>query len=128
MASPQSGIFVEASTQHHFLEYSVELGDSREELCRGVGEALSSVSDMAGRAQPNLVIAFGPALWNVLSPGDAPDGLRPFEPVRGADGYGIPSTQRDILIWVHGTKLDDNLDRALEVHRSLVSVARPKLD
>ena len=128
MASPQTGIFVEASTQHHFLEYSVGPDDNKEVLRRSVAEALFGARDGASGTRTNLVIAFGPALWNVLSPGDAPDGLRPFEPVRGAGGYGIPSTQRDILIWVHGTKLDDNLDRALEVHRHLVSVARLKLD
>ncbi len=128
MASPQTGIFVEASTQHQFLEYSVEPGDSREELCRAVAEALPGVGDPAGGAQPDLVIAFGPALWNVLAPGDAPGGFGPFEPVRGAEGYGIPSTQRDILIWIHGTRLDDSFDRALEVHRHLASVARLELD
>lgn len=128
MASPQSGIFVEASTQHHFLEYSVGPDDNKEELRRAVAEALSGVSDLAGGAQSNLVIAFGPALWNVLAPGDAPDGLRPFEPIRGPGEYGVPSTQRAILIWVHGSKLDVNLDRALEVHRHLVSVARLELD
>ena len=121
MGTPQSGIFVEGASFHHFLEYDVTA--SRQDAAA----AVRAVLDVAAGSKVNVVIAFGPALWGSLCPGAGPDALRPFSPIDGK-GRAAPANQRDLFVWVHGDHHDDVLDTALDVHRALAAVGTLALD
>ena len=55
----------------------------------------------------NLVAGFRPELWATVAPGSAPAGLTGFnEPIVGADGYTLPATQHDVVVWLTGAAYD----------------------
>ncbi|HMF83399.1 MAG TPA: Dyp-type peroxidase domain-containing protein [Acidimicrobiia bacterium] len=60
----------------------------------------------------NLVVGFGPTLWEWLAPGAAPVGFHTFRTIEGLDGKPAPATQHDLWVWVHGTGPDLALDAA----------------
>ena len=125
MATPQTGIFKEPSSHHHFLEYAIDK-DAKPEF---VVQALRATTGEASKGGGiDVVIAFGAALWNQIAPDEMPDGLRAFETIQGAHGSTAPATQRDLWFWIHGGGIDDNLDRAFGIDRKLASLARLELD
>jgi len=51
----------------------------------------------------NLVVGFRPELWAGHAPSAAPDGVTGFaEPVVGPDGFTMPATQHDLVLWLGG--------------------------
>jgi hypothetical protein len=49
----------------------------------------------------NLVAGFRPELWSEAAPDDAPAGVEGFnEDVIGIDGFVMPATQRDAVLWL----------------------------
>ena len=121
MGTPQSGIFVEGGSFHHFLEYDVSVSP------KDATAAVQAAIGVAAGAKVNVVIAFGPVLWDSLCSGEIPAQLRPFPPIDG-DGYTAPATQRDVFVWVHGDRHDDVLDTALDADRALSGAGALQLD
>ena len=115
MTTPQPGIFIEASQHHHYLEYTVAPGGDAQGLIKAIDELSAFGAGSAPDQAANMVAAFGPELWARLSPAAVPEGLRPFEAIKGTDGHTAPATQRDIFVWIHGDRLDDVFDTALTV-------------
>ncbi len=128
MTSPQAGIFIEGTAYHHYLEYSINPGANPEAIGQAVTLARSDAGAGFEGPRANVVIAFGAKLWSELAPGSVPEGLCSFEPAAGIDRTGVPSTQRDVFFWIHGPRTDDNLDRALEIHRRFRGLTRLGLD
>ncbi len=122
MTKPQEGIFQENSTKFYSLEYSLDLSCSLSTLKAAIS---SSLSDTAG---VNIVIAFGKQAWDKLQPDWQPEDLIDFETLEGVDGYSIPSTQRDLLFWIHSENHDDNFDCVLKIQQALAHVAKLQLD
>ena len=61
----------------------------------------------------NLVAGFRPELWRAVFPADAPIGLEGFNSdVVGSDGYVIPATQHDAVLWLSGSAYDVIFDTA----------------
>lgn len=55
----------------------------------------------------NLVAGFRPELWAEVAPDAAAPGLTGFnEPIVNADGYRLPATQHDAVVWVSGASYD----------------------
>ena len=55
----------------------------------------------------NLVAGFRPELWATVAPDAAPPGVTGFNaPLIGADGYTLPATQHDVVIWLTGASYD----------------------
>ena len=117
MPTPQSGIFVEGTRFHHYLEYEVK-GDFS-------ASSIGEIIEAAGNAE--AVVAFGNDLWRKLSP-SAPEALRDFEAIDGGADLKSPATQHDLLLWFHAADHDDVLDAALSAQRVLDGTARLKLD
>jgi putative iron-dependent peroxidase len=73
----------------------------------------------------NLVVGFRPELWRAGSPGDLPRGIHGFdEEVRGPDGFVMPATQHDAVLWLSGGTYDVVFDAAHEAIGELMAVAR----
>lgn len=123
METPQRGIFEEASTRHHYLEYGVYDDAPDAELRAALGRALSAADEAADPTGQHLVVAFGDRLWRRLAPGSAPAELRPFSALEGWGGRLAPATQGDLFLWIHGPALDENLARALAIDRELRPLA-----
>ena len=70
----------------------------------------------------NLVAGFRPELWASVAPDAAPQGLTGFnEPIVAADGYTLPATQCDVVVWITGAAYDVVFD----VSRAIVSALTP---
>ena len=61
----------------------------------------------------NLVAGFRPELWSEVAPDDAPAGVVGFdEDLIGSDGYVMPATQHDAVLWLSGSAYDVIFDVA----------------
>jgi porphyrinogen peroxidase len=121
VGSPQPGIFALGTNSHAYLEL---------DLAAGV-EPLRAVSLVASLREPrttiggvNLVAGFRPELWAAVAPDAAPAGVHGFnEPVRGPDGYTLPATQRDIVVWLTGASYDVVFDLSRGIVAELAGLA-----
>jgi putative iron-dependent peroxidase len=111
MAHPQYGIFDEDDPFNHCLEYALK-PDAKVDAVRAA---------LAELAEPKCqeVTAFGPAFWRQLNPQSMPDRFDDFKPLAGPQGHTAPSTQGDIMVWIHGPDTSDVFDAALAVHWAL---------
>src|SRR5262249_35990152 len=72
----------------------------------------------------NLVAGFRPELWRDAVPSEAPADLNGFnEPIVGVDGYTMPATQHDAVLWISGSAYDVVFDVARMANRSLSDAA-----
>jgi putative iron-dependent peroxidase len=60
----------------------------------------------------NLVAGFRPELWRDAFPDDAVTGLTGFEEVAGTEGFVMPATQHDAVLWLSGSAYDVVFDVA----------------
>ena len=103
MALPQPGIFALGTNSHAYLEFDL-VAD---------GDPSAAVALAAGLREPrttiggvNLVTGFRPELWATVAPDAAPEDVRGFnEPLVGPDGYTLPATQHDIVMWLAGARV-----------------------
>jgi putative iron-dependent peroxidase len=123
MSTAQSGIFALGTSSHAYLEFDLAAG----------GDALSLVTAMANLREPrttlggvNLVSGFRPDLWRALDPDGLPAELRGFDQdVVGPDGYLMPATQHDAVLWLSGSAYDVIFDTARQAISDLSPVASP---
>jgi putative iron-dependent peroxidase len=121
MSTSQSGIFALGTSSHAYLEFALAPG----------GDALSLVTAMAGLREPrttlggvNLVSGFRPELWRALDADGLPADLRGFDQdLVGPDGYTMPATQHDAVLWLSGTAYDVIFDTARQAISDLSAVA-----
>jgi putative iron-dependent peroxidase len=72
----------------------------------------------------NFVIGFRPELWCDIVPDDAPPGVEGFnKEIRGTEGFVMPGTQHDALVWLSGSAYDVVFDMARSVVRDLAGQA-----
>ena len=122
MASPQTGIFALGTASHTYLEL---------DLLPDVDPA-EAVARVAGLREPrttiggvNIVAGFRPELWANVAPDAAPPGVTGFnEALTGRDGYTMPATQHDIVIWLSGASYDVVFDLGRAVITGLAAHAR----
>src|SRR3954466_11851288 len=121
MAIPQTGIFALGNLSHTYLE--VDLGASI--------NGLALVTAVANLTEPrttmggvNLVIGFRPELWAATASSSCPPGLTSFlSPVVGPDGYTMPATQHDVMLWIAGGSYDVVFDASISAAAALHNVA-----
>lgn len=119
MSTPQRGIFIEGNRFLHVLEYTLNDGASPESIAVALQAARES--------NVEVVVAFGSSLWARLAHDRMPKGFTDFQTIEGPKAR-ITSTQRDILVWLHGPTRDDVLDAAMAVDGVLSTVAKLELD
>jgi len=116
---PQPGILGLGTTAQSYLELDlVDPAPSVEALLEAVVEIAGGLVTGQGC---NVVVGFRPELWRRIAPPSCPDDVRGFdEPVRGPEGYAMPATQHDVLVWVAAGSRDVVFD---EAHRAVDSLA-----
>jgi len=121
MRTPQSGIFALGTSSHAYLELDGSAGRGARELVAAVASLREPRTTMGG---VNLVAGFRPELWYEASPGDAPAGLHGFdEALAGVDGFEMPATQHDAVLWISGSAYDVVFDVARMAIRALAGLA-----
>jgi putative iron-dependent peroxidase len=119
MASPQTGIFALGTASHAYLELDA------------VGEAAALATEVASLREPrttmggvNLVAGFGPELWRKLAPEDTPVDAAGFDAdIVGVEGFVMPATQHDAVLWISGSSYDVVFDVARAAIDALRGVA-----
>jgi len=72
----------------------------------------------------NLVVGFKPELWREVSGGKLPTTLAGFEEdLVGAEGFVMPATQHDAVLWVSGSAYDVVFDVARAAIAALADLA-----
>jgi putative iron-dependent peroxidase len=121
MSSPQGGIFALGTASHTYLELDLVAGVEGQTLVRAVAGLREPRTTMGG---VNLVAGFRPELWAKLMPDDAPPGLIGFnEDLRGSDGYVMPATQHDAVLWISGSAYDVVFDVARQAIAAMQQIA-----
>jgi putative iron-dependent peroxidase len=121
VATPQTGIFALGTTSHAYLEFDL----------RPAADAAQLVALVAGLREPrttiggvNLVAGFRPELWAMIAPDAAPPGVTGFNaPITGRDGYVLPATQHDVVVWLAGGAYDVVFDLSRDVARAVATLA-----
>ena len=117
MNSPQTGIFAVGAASHVYVELDLQAGATPAALADGLGSARELQTTMDG---VNLVVGLRPELWSALLPDDAPEGVRSFDAdLVGPDGYAMPATQHDAVLWFSGGAHDVVFDVTRATVRAL---------
>jgi putative iron-dependent peroxidase len=117
MTTPQSGIFALGTASHAYLEFDMhERGDAGE-LITAVASLREPRTTMGG---VNLVAGFRPEGWREFVPDDAPSEVEGFNrDLVGIDGYLMPATQHDAVLWLSGSAYDVVFDMCRDVIEAL---------
>jgi putative iron-dependent peroxidase len=117
MYTPQAGIFALGTSSHVYLEF--ELRDSKR--CKEFAATIAAIREpRTTTGGVNFVIGFRPELWSDIAQVDAPVGVKGFnEDIRGTEGFVMPSTQHDALVWMSGSAYDVVFDMARAVVHDL---------
>lgn len=127
MQQAQNGVFIEETGHHRFLEFTAA-SNGLDGLAQKLKPLLGAMSS-ADPGLPHVVFGFGHALSNRLFSDHIPDDLADFEDMGDpSTAQYAPSTQADLLIWIHGPAEDLVFDRALELTGELDDAAELSLD
>jgi porphyrinogen peroxidase len=119
--APQAGIFALGTASHAYLEFDIRPEIDAHTLVEAVTGLREPRTTMGG---VNLVAGFRPELWLKVFPGDSPAGLEGFNrPVVGRDGFTMPATQHDAVLWISGSAYDVVFDVARSAIAALGDVA-----
>ena len=124
MSTPQSGIFALGTASHAYLELDLVAGRTGSDVVAAVASLREPRTTMGG---VNLVAGFRPELWREAAADEAPAGVRGFdEDLIGSDGFTMPATQHDAVLWLSGSAYDVVFDvsrAALAALAGLASIA-----
>src|SRR6058998_2323286 len=121
MSMSQSGIFSLGTASHAYLEFDAREPRTARMLASAIASLREPRTTMGG---VNLVAGFRPELWHELVPDDAPLGTEGFNrDLVGPDGYTMPATQHDAVLWLSGSAYDVIFDMAREAIAALDTIA-----
>jgi putative iron-dependent peroxidase len=116
----QAGIFALGTPSHAYLEFDAHEG-AGPRLVTAIASLREPRTTMGG---VNLVTGFRPNLWRAVAPADAPPDLQGFDAdLVGAEGYRMPATQHDAVLWLSGSAYDVIFDTARAAIAALQDVA-----
>ena len=121
MGTPQSGIFALGTSSHAYLEFDLKAGSAPRDLVGAMANLREPRTTIGGI---NLVSGFRPELWRRVVPDGAPADVAGFnDDIRGADGYVMPATQHDAVLWLAGSAYDVVFDESRQAIAALAHVA-----
>lgn len=124
MAMQEEAIFLDDSAFSYHMEWTLAKID-RSRLQQHLRALMQGLAQFPA---VNALIAFGDNAWKLVTGGDAMPGLRSFAPVGMSSSRFAPSTQRDLLIWLHSDRHDENFRAALAVNAILKADAELRLE
>ena len=121
MYTPQAGIFALGTSSHAYLEFDLLDAKRWKEFASTVSAIREPRTTTGG---VNFVIGFRPELWRDLAPDDTPADVEGFNSaVQGTEGFVMPATQHDALVWMSGSTYDVIFDMARTVIHDLAGQA-----
>jgi putative iron-dependent peroxidase len=121
MSMPQTGIFALGTASHAYLEFDAREPGAARDVVGAVAALREPRTTMGG---VNLVAGFRPELWREVVPEDAPAEVEGFNAdLVGLDGYRMPATQHDAVLWLSGSAYDVVFDTARAAIAALGAVA-----
>jgi porphyrinogen peroxidase len=121
MYTPQAGIFALGTSSHAYLEFDILDAKKRTEFASTISAIHEPRTTTGG---VNFVIGFRPELWRGILPDDAPPGVEGFnKEIQGIEGFVMPATQHDALVWLSGSAYDVIFDMARSVIHDLAGLA-----
>ena len=118
---PQGGIFALGTASHAYLEFDLHTGRDGTDLVRAVSGLREPRTTMGG---VNLVAGFRPELWRAVAPRESPADVTGFnQDVAGVEGFVMPATQHDAVLWLSGSAYDVVFDVARGAIAALSGVA-----
>jgi porphyrinogen peroxidase len=119
--SPQSGILALGTASHTYLEFDLRPGSDGGELVGAVASLREPRTTIGG---VNLVVGFRPELWRAVAPEQSDADVAGFnDEIRGTDGFVMPATQHDAVVWVSGSAYDVLFDTGKGVVAALDGLA-----
>jgi putative iron-dependent peroxidase len=120
MYTPQAGIFALGTSSHSYLEF-----DLHAKKCKNFASTISAIREpRTTTGGVNFVIGFRPELWCDIVPEDAPSDVQGFNnEIKGTEGFVMPSTQHDALVWLSGSAYDVVFDLARSIVHDLAGQA-----
>ena len=121
MYTPQAGIFALGTSSHAYLEFDILNPKNFKEFATTISAIREPRTTTGG---VNFVIGFRPELWRNIVPEDAPPGVEGFnKQIQGTEGFIMPATQHDALVWLSGSAYDVIFDMARDVIHDLAGLA-----
>ena len=121
MYTPQAGIFALGTSSHAYLEFDILDATKCKEFASTVSAIREPRTTTGG---VNFVIGFRPELWRDVAPVDAPADVEGFNnEIKGTEGFLMPGTQHDALVWLSGSAYDVVFDMARSVIHDLANLA-----
>jgi porphyrinogen peroxidase len=121
MRSAQSGIFALGTPSHAYLEFDLLPGRSGRELIDKITSFREPHTTIGG---VNLVVGFRPELWREVAPNDTPADAASFSrDIVGVEGFTMPATQHDAVLWLAGSAYDVIFDVSHEAIAELSGLA-----
>ena len=121
MRNPQAGIFALGTSSHAYLEFDAVDGRHGRDVVAAIASLREPRTTMGG---VNLVAGFRPELWSSIDPDGLPSGLEGFNAdLAGADGFTMPATQHDAVLWLSGPAYDVIFDTARAAMGALAGLA-----
>jgi putative iron-dependent peroxidase len=119
--TPQAGIFALGTSSHTYLEFDVLDAKKKKEFATTVSSIREPRTTTGG---VNFVVGFRPEFWRDIFPDDIPPGVEGFnKEIRGTEGFVMPSTQHDVLVWLSGSAYDVVFDMARSIIRDIAGEA-----
>jgi len=121
MYTPQAGIFALGTSSHAYLEFDLLDAKKAAEFAATISSIREPRTTTGG---VNFVIGFRPELWRGIVPEDTPAGVEGFnQAITGVEGFVMPATQHDALVWLSGSTYDVLFDMARSVIHDLAGLA-----
>ena len=119
--TPQAGLLALGTSSHAYLELDLVPGAAPPALVPALADLREPRTTIGG---VNLVVGLRPELWRDAVAGAMPPGLHGFDrPVIGPDGFSMPATQHDAVLWLAGAAYDVVFDVARRAITALAPVA-----
>ena len=122
MQTAQSGIFALGTPSHAYLEFDLLDRSKGRELVAAISSFREPRTTVGG---VNLVVGFRPELWRQIAPDDTPAGVEGFNrDIVGIEGFTMPATQHDAVLWLAGSAYDVIFDISREAINELKGLAK----